>query len=197
MPPFARLERVYSLCLTADQREQVRLYLDLLQRWNRRISLSSVQLREEYLRFHLFESFWAVESFLDSHTAVADIGSGAGFPGLAMKLYRPSLRMTLLEKSHKKVVFLQQATQLLNVEVKVFHGRAESYTGWDRIGIAAIRALKPSSELLEILSLRSLSLLCFHGRKLPLGLEHAPLLRQERVPESKHRHISLLSFSQS
>ena len=195
MPPLTRLEQDYSLRLKADQREQIRLYLDLLRRWNRRLGLSSVQRREEYLRFHLFESFWAAKIFLDSHAAVADVGSGAGFPGLAMKLYRPSLRMALLEKSYKKAVFLQHASQLLNIDVEVFHGRAESYPGWDGIGIGAIRALKPSRELLKILSLRSLGLLCFHGRKLPLGLEDAPLLRRERVPASEHRHISLLSFS--
>lgn len=190
-----QLENVYSLRLKKDQKAQVRLYLDLLQRWNRRMGLSSVQREEEYLRFHLFEAFWAAKTFLEPHTAVADIGSGAGFPGLAMKLYRPSLQITLLEKSYKKATFLQQASRLLNVDVEVFQGRAEIYPSWDRIGIAVIRALKPSKELLAILSYRALPLLCFHGRRLPLGLQLIPLLRQKRVPESKHRHISLLSFS--
>jgi len=141
---LSQLENVYSLRLKKGQKEQVRLYLDLLQRWNRRMGLSSVQREEEYLRFHLFESFWAAKIFLDPHTAVADIGSGAGFPGLAMKLYQPSLQITLLEKSYKKAMFLQQASRLLNVEVEVFQGRAEIYPRWDRIDIAVIRALKPS-----------------------------------------------------
>ena len=66
------------------------------------------------------EAFWAAQNFLPDKTPLGDVGSGAGFPGLAMKLYRPSLQVTLIEKSYKKVVFLREVSGKLGLEVDVF-----------------------------------------------------------------------------
>ncbi|MDA2930661.1 16S rRNA (guanine(527)-N(7))-methyltransferase RsmG [Acidobacteria bacterium AH-259-O06] len=192
LTPVAQLEKAYDIKLTADQKHRIRLYLDLLKRWNRRINLTSVDRTEELLRFHFFESFWAAQLFLDEGAAVADVGSGAGFPGLAMKLYRPSLHLSLLEKNHKKVVFLQEVSRLLDLDVEIFHGRAESFANWNAIEVATFRALKPSQELLQIFSSRGVRLLYFHGKDLEESVRGLPVMTQAKVPQSRNRYVALL-----
>ena len=152
---LSQLENVYSLRLKKGQKEQVRLYLDLLQRWNRRMGLSSVQREEEYLRFHLFESFWAAKIFLDPHTAVADIGSGAGFPGLVLAIIckdrQIPLKIKLIEKSSKKVKFLKNVIEELDLKVEVFNQNIleEEIKFVEDVFIA--RAFKPLKKILQLM----------------------------------------------
>ncbi len=192
MESVAELEKNYGLSLSAHQGEQLRLYLQFLKRWNQRINLTSIALTNEQLAFHFFEAFWAARHFLSGEERLADVGSGAGFPGLAMKLYLPSLEVTLVEKSHKKAVFLQELSRQLDLEVHVFQGQAENYPNWQSIEVALLRALKPSSQLLRILSCYRLKLLYFHGRQPGPWTRGLQSLRQAKVPQSDNRHVRLL-----
>lgn len=185
------LEAIYGITLRAHQKRQISLYLALLAKWNRRLNLTTVDQTEKQLRIHFFEPFWAAKRFLPTKARVADVGSGAGFPGLAMKLYRPSLELTLIEKNYKKAVFLNTISDRLNLQVEVFPGAAEAFLGWKSIEVATLRALKPSHRLLERLSDCATNLLLFHGKELDRSVLTLEVLQQERVPESKHRYITL------
>ena len=185
---FTSLEHAFGLQLTEDQRQKVLVYLKLLKKWSERINLTSLVMVEDQLRFHFFESFWAAHYFLEDVTKVADLGSGAGFPGLAMKLYRPSLAITLIEKNHRKVVFLKEVSRLLSLPVEIFHGRGETYPQWNSQQVASIRALKPSPQLLRHFSRENVYLLLF-GSRLPNQPE---IVRQHRVPDSRDRYVTLL-----
>ena len=189
---IAILEQQFDLPLEQEQRRKVAAYLDLLNRWNRRVNLTSLQDPEEQLRFHFFESFWATRHFLESGTSVADVGSGAGFPGLAMKLYQPSLHVTLIEKNHKKVIFLKEVSRRLNLSVEIFHGRGEEYSGWKSQQFASLRALKPSLQLLELLSRQHVSLLLFGSQSLPQTVKPLRISKQEGVPGATRRYVTLL-----
>ncbi|MGH9339977.1 MAG: 16S rRNA (guanine(527)-N(7))-methyltransferase RsmG [Acidobacteriota bacterium] len=193
MRSLPELEKAYGLSLQAEQKHLLRLYLKLLLKWNERISLTSLSRVEEILRFHFFESFWAAQVFLQENQRVADIGTGAGFPGLAMKLYRPSLQVTLIEKSLKKVIFLKEVRRALNLSAEVYHGAGEDYPHWDRVDVASARALKLSSELLNLPGSHGFQLLLLHGRDFDLRSGDFELLRQEKVPHSQGRYASLLS----
>jgi 16S rRNA (guanine(527)-N(7))-methyltransferase RsmG len=167
----------------------VKLYLNLLGHWNRRINLTSSSLTQEQLLGHIFEGFWAATTFLDGQEGLVDVGSGAGFPGMAMKLYFPSLELTLIEKNQKKAVFLEELGRRLELEVQVFQDRAENYPAWQPNQIAA---LKPSGQLLENFSSSRLKLLCFHGHKLGRWAEKLQVIRREKTPQSSNRYACLL-----
>lgn len=118
----------YGVDATADLCASVWQYVDLLKRWNQRISLTSVRGSDAMLRLHFGESFWATKLVDFGKSRLADVGSGAGFPGLALKLMCPDLQVTLIESNAKKAAFLAEVVRTLNlIGVEVFRGRAEAW----------------------------------------------------------------------
>jgi 16S rRNA (guanine527-N7)-methyltransferase len=116
--------------ISPQQLQQVSDYLDLLLKWNARINLTAVRRPAEILQRHFGESFFSARHLLAaeaSETSAIDIGSGAGFPGLPLKIWAPRLNLTLIESNQKKVAFLREAARLLKLDdVKVLPVRAEN-----------------------------------------------------------------------
>jgi 16S rRNA (guanine527-N7)-methyltransferase len=116
--------------LTLAQLRQVSIYLELLLRWNARIGLTAVRDPEEIVTRHFGESFFAARQLFSPDapggTAI-DIGSGAGFPGFPLKIFSPSLDLTLVESNNKKVAFLREVMRALDLPtgVRVLASRAE------------------------------------------------------------------------
>jgi 16S rRNA (guanine527-N7)-methyltransferase len=106
----------YSLNASDLLCEQIRLYIELLLKWNERISLTSVATSEEIVKYHFAESFLATAACQSLDGRLADVGSGAGFPGLALKMYVPSLRVSLIESNVRKCVFLAEVIHVLELE---------------------------------------------------------------------------------
>ncbi len=125
--------------LSSEILHQLRRYLDLLLRWNARINLTAVRDPEQMVTRHFGESLFAARILSaddkppesDQPAAwqtLADIGSGAGFPGIPIKLYAPRLKLTLIESQSKKATFLREVIRTLQLEnAEVFCGRAEQY----------------------------------------------------------------------
>ena len=117
--------------LTAAQLDQLARYLDLLLRWNARINLTAVRDPEQIVTRHFGESLFAARTLLPPPAGlqVHDFGSGAGFPGLPIKIWAPAARVTLIESQNKKQAFLGEAIRLLALSgVDIFPGRAEDLT---------------------------------------------------------------------
>jgi 16S rRNA (guanine527-N7)-methyltransferase len=117
--------------LSSHQLDQVSAYLDRLMRWNARMNLTSVRDAEQIITRHFGESFFAAKQLLGreepSPKSATDIGSGAGFPGLPIKIFAPGLRMRLVESQHRKATFLREVIRDLELEdCEVAAGRAES-----------------------------------------------------------------------
>lgn len=108
-------------------------YLDLLLRWNARLNLTAVREPEEIVRRHFGESLFAAARLFSSETALAghwllDLGSGAGFPGVPIKIYAPGLRLVLLEAKYRKAIFLRELARALRLrDSQVFSGRAQDF----------------------------------------------------------------------
>ncbi len=118
----------YDLSVTDEACEGVRVYIELLLRWNRKISLTSIEDPDEILRLHFGESFLAAKIYDFRDGRLADVGSGAGFPGLALKIYAPKLQVTLIEANSKKCAFLAEVVRALNLpSVEIFRGRFQDY----------------------------------------------------------------------
>ena len=101
--------------------ERVQTYLRFLAKWNERMNLTAIQSPVDVLKILFAESFFAAELVGDPKGPILDIGSGAGFPGLAMAVYRPELNLILLEARKKRAAFLaalRRELGLVGVEVR-------------------------------------------------------------------------------
>ncbi|HJT50513.1 MAG TPA: 16S rRNA (guanine(527)-N(7))-methyltransferase RsmG, partial [Nitrosospira sp.] len=121
MNPATRLaDGTAALDLSISESNQGRLlqYLALIQKWNQVHNLTAVRNPEAMLALHVLDSLAVLPHI--SGPRIADVGSGAGIPGIPLALARPEWHVTLFESNHKKAVFLQQARIELgldNVEV--------------------------------------------------------------------------------
>jgi 16S rRNA (guanine527-N7)-methyltransferase len=148
--------------LTGLQYEQVRSYLDLLLKWNQKTNLTAVRQPEEIISRHFGESFFLAAVLVETNLLRArpaasagrliDVGSGAGFPGIPVKIYIPGLAATLIESQNKKATFLKEVIRGLKLtDIEVFNRRAEE---WGRSGsqgeIVTLRAVEQFEEVLPM-----------------------------------------------
>jgi 16S rRNA (guanine527-N7)-methyltransferase len=152
--------------LTDAELAKISTYLDLLLRWNARVNLTAIRDPEEIVTRHFGESFFAArhlfrETALWDRDAkrgdlllgadrirLADVGSGAGFPGLPVKLWAPEISVTLIESNQKKAVFLREVCRQLELtDVRVENERAETIapTTFD---VVTLRAVERFSKVL-------------------------------------------------
>jgi 16S rRNA (guanine527-N7)-methyltransferase len=117
-----------ALHLRLDDNAIARLldYVELLQRWNATYNLTAVRDPEEMVTRHLLDSL-AIAPYVSGKT-LADLGTGAGLPGIPLAIARPELQVTLNDSNHKKGAFMQQAAIDLGLKnVAVHVGRAEDW----------------------------------------------------------------------
>lgn len=117
----------YGLSLTAGQIDAFALYFELLVAWNEKVNLTAITQPREVAVKHIIDSLSCYEEqFFPGGCSLADIGTGAGFPGLPLKILRPDLQLTLLDSLNKRLVFLRDVVEKLGLEgVSLVHARAE------------------------------------------------------------------------
>lgn len=114
-----------GLNLSAEQRKQIFSYLSLLLLWNEKIDLTAIKDPTLVLRHHFLDSL-ALAPFLDPTGRLMDMGSGAGFPGLPIKIVWPQKEVVLVESRRKRANFLREVIRSLNLKgVQVIERRAE------------------------------------------------------------------------
>ncbi len=137
--------------LSAAQLNHISMYIDLLLHWNARINLTSIRQPEVIVTRHFGESLFAAQHLFPKPgqaTSLIDVGSGAGFPGVPIKLWAPQLRLTLIESNHKKVAFLRQLARTLTLtDIDIVPGRAEAYAG-PLADVVTVRAVERFSSAL-------------------------------------------------
>lgn len=99
-------------------------HFELLRLWNRRLNLSSIRDDREIVLRHYAESLFLGLHLPKDVRSIADVGSGAGFPGLPVAFLRPEIKVSLIESHQRKAVFLREATRGVK-NVRVFAGRAD------------------------------------------------------------------------
>jgi 16S rRNA (guanine527-N7)-methyltransferase len=144
-----------GLTLAPKQVEQFERYAIELIEWNRRINLTAITDPNEIVRKHFLDSLSPIAAGdLEKADHIVDVGSGAGFPGLPIKIARPELRLTLLEATRKKCEFLRRLAAVLQLsDVTIVNARAED-AGRDpahreRYEVATARAVAEMSTLAE------------------------------------------------
>lgn len=140
---------VAHMCMLGYEKSAVRTqiiakklvqYVGLIKKWNRVHNLTSIRRPEDMLTSHIMDSL-AVLPQLDGKN-LADVGSGAGLPGIPIAVARPNWHVVLIESNRKKAIFLQQVKIELNLNnVIVFAGRAEDYLAEKKFDMVISRAL--------------------------------------------------------
>jgi 16S rRNA (guanine527-N7)-methyltransferase len=143
-----------GLQLTERQEEQFLLFRQELLDWNTRMNLTAIVDPEEVLIKHFLDSLSLLALYTQDQARVIDIGTGAGFPGLPLKIVRPDWHVTLLEATGKRVTFVRHMLDCLELEhIEVVQGRAEDlarnpdYRGC--YDLVTARAVAAFSTLLE------------------------------------------------
>lgn len=119
--------RSYGIALTEKQVEAYRIYYDLLIEWNEKINLTAITEPDQVAVKHMIDSLSChnAKIFFDG-CSVIDVGTGAGFPGLPLKIFQDDLKLTLLDSLNKRVKFLATIAETLELSnVEVIHSRAE------------------------------------------------------------------------
>jgi len=168
-----------GVAVTDRQAEQFSIHAREMMRWNRKINLTAITDPFEIVVKHYLDSIAAVP-FIKPGSTLLDVGSGAGFPGIPLKIMIPSLHVTLLDARRKRVNFMKQVIRSLNVDrIRVCHERLEQMAetlspgdGFDVIVSRAFSDLKPFvADVLPLLK-RSGSVIAYKGRQVGnLGAE--------------------------
>lgn len=115
--------------LNDKQKNQLITYYQLLIQWNQRINLTAIEEEQDVVYKHFLDSalFFKASGKVD-HLSLLDVGTGAGFPGVVLKIMAPTLSVCLLDSLNKRVDFLQKLTATLQLEdISAIHGRAEEW----------------------------------------------------------------------
>ena len=127
---LSRLQRnmmAMGMPLSSRQIDDFKRYVDLLLEWNRSINLISRQDEHNVVTKHIFESLSLLDAVpISSGATIIDVGTGAGLPGIHLKIVRSDLKLSLLDSRRKKVLFLENVVRELNLqEVSIIPGRVE------------------------------------------------------------------------
>lgn len=132
----------FGLRLSGEQSAQLLTYLELLTRWNSKINLTSIRTPEKSLLTRHFGESLCLARSVKLHGSLLDVGSGAGFPGLALRILFPDLSTTLLEPVAKKRAFLKEVAHACGMaSVKVRGDRLEQFVAeYAGVGFDAVTA---------------------------------------------------------
>jgi 16S rRNA (guanine527-N7)-methyltransferase len=154
--------------LSATQLQSISTYIDILMHWNVRINLTAIRNQEEIVTRHFGESLFAARYLFPPYPVnpvvkdfdvaeaqspkpearLADLGSGAGFPGIPIKLWAPNIALTLIESNQKKSTFLREVTRALTLtDINIQNVRAETLPP-SSFDVVTIRAIERQAEVL-------------------------------------------------
>ena len=140
---------------SVEQIEQFFEYMNLLIEWNEKMNLTAITDPEEIILKHFIDSITILKE-IEDNSKVVDVGTGAGFPGIPLSIMNPTLKITLVDSLNKRLIFLQEVVNKLNLKnIEIIHARAEEF-GQNKkyresFDIATSRAVANLSTLSEYL----------------------------------------------
>jgi 16S rRNA (guanine527-N7)-methyltransferase len=157
--------------LSNEQISLLQRHYQLLLRWNQKINLTRITDLEEAVKYHYCESLYLAQSLPPQPLSIVDVGSGAGFPGIPVAVYRPDCSVHLVEAHQRKAVFLSVAVRELGLSnVRVIAARAEDVS--KRYDWVISRAVNPE-DVTRLSLARNFLVLGNAGDKLPWGKDRA------------------------
>ncbi len=152
---FIKQAQEINIEIDINKIEKFYLYMNLLLEWNEKINLTAITNPKEVIIKHFIDSI-TISRYIKNNSKVIDVGTGAGFPGIPIKIFNETLNLTLLDSLNKRTIFLKEVIEKLNLKnVEIIHGRAEDYAQnsmyRENYDYAVSRAVAPLNILLEYL----------------------------------------------
>ncbi len=142
-----------NIILSDIQQNQLNIYYNLLVDWNTRMNLTGITEEKQVYLKHFYDSLTICKAIdLSKEMSLCDVGTGAGFPGMVLKIVFPNLKITLVDSLQKRLTFLESVIENLQLKnIELIHARAEVYAKEHReeFDIATARAVAPLNILLE------------------------------------------------
>jgi 16S rRNA (guanine527-N7)-methyltransferase len=139
-----------KISLNEKQISQFEIYYKTLIEYNQKINLTSITEHSEVYKKHFLDSIMLATAFPFYNQSVLDIGSGAGFPSIPLKIVFPELRITIIDSLQKRINFLQDLTDKLSISVELLHGRAEELNRKEEFDVVTARAVANFRVLSEL-----------------------------------------------
>ncbi|MBA4537657.1 16S rRNA (guanine(527)-N(7))-methyltransferase RsmG [Bacillus aquiflavi] len=126
---FTSLLAEKGISLSSRQLQQYELYYELLVEWNKKINLTAITNKEDVYLKHFYDSISAAFYFdFNKPFHICDVGAGAGFPSIPIKIAFPNLHVTIVDSLNKRITFLKHLANMLSLEnVEFIHDRAETF----------------------------------------------------------------------
>lgn len=122
------LFKKYEIDLPSEVYDKLEIYADFLVKYNENVNLTAITDGREIFVKHFLDSILLLKYVdIPLNSSIIDVGTGAGFPSIPMKIYRPDLKITLLDSLNKRINFLQQLCEMTHIDAEFIHGRAEDY----------------------------------------------------------------------
>jgi 16S rRNA (guanine527-N7)-methyltransferase len=172
------LEFAQTYNVSRETISRLQVYHDTLVKWQKAINLVSPKTLEDIWERHFADSAQLSE-FIPQNSVVADLGSGAGFPGMVLAVMRPDLKISLIESDNRKSEFLKNVSRETFSPVTVFNERVEKILGQGAVpDIITARAFAPLDEILGMVpdNCKSTKLLLLKGK---MALEEVELARKK------------------
>ena len=150
---FKREVEKLGILVTDEEINKLEKYAFLLKEWNEKINLTAITEKDQVFLKHFYDSLTLVKIIdLEQVSSLCDLGTGAGFPGLVLKIFFPNLKLTLVDALNKRINFLDVVVKELDLkDVILVHARAEEYGRENRelFDVVTARALSSFPILLE------------------------------------------------
>lgn len=165
---FVEELNLLGINVTKDKLDKLEKYYNLLIEYNKVMNLTGITDHDEVYLKHFYDSLTLARViYLNNYKTLCDIGTGAGFPGIVLKIFYPNLKITLIDSLNKRIVFLNKVIEELGLEgIIAIHSRIEEYgiKNRDLFDIVTARAVAPLNILLEY----SIPILKVNGLFLPM-----------------------------
>lgn len=102
-----------------NQIEIIKTFFEIYSLWNKKINISSINNEDEFIIKHILDSISGIKFINDKN--IADLGSGGGFPGIVIKIFKPEIQISLIENKSKKVLYLKELIKNLKLDVRVYN----------------------------------------------------------------------------
>ena len=143
-----------NIKVTEEKLSKLEKYYELIIEYNNKINLTTIIKKEDVYLKHFYDSLTLVKSYnLEEKISICDIGTGAGFPGIVLKIFFPNLKVTLVESLTKRVKFLNYVIEQLDLkDIEVFNERAEIFSkrNVEKFDVVTCRAVSKLNIILEL-----------------------------------------------
>lgn len=150
---FVYYTKELGIDITDDILNKLTMYYELLVTWNEKMNLTGITDKKDVYLKHFYDSLTMCKVIdLNKENTLCDIGTGAGFPGMVIKICFPHIHLTLVDSLNKRLIFLKEVVNILNLDdVEIIHARAEDYALKNRelFDIVTARAVASTPILLE------------------------------------------------